>query len=150
MKCLIFETKEIQLFIEAEATRPLGILPELSMDDCTVFVNVVVVWLCVESGDTIKDANIMVDEIFEYHLMVKRKVVIVPFFHLSESASLDDEFNKNHISYVSSQLKKKKALEGKLGYGFHRSIVAKWMTFGHNISAAFRSSKYYQHKFLEK
>tara|TARA_R110002096_G_scaffold303580_1_gene498530 strand:+ start:211 stop:663 length:453 start_codon:yes stop_codon:yes gene_type:complete len=145
MKTLLFETKEIELLVESEATRPKGIAPDhLSSDDKKLFTNVVIAWLCIEDGDTIQDANIICNEIEKYAKMVSRKVVVVPFFHLSENASTNDEFNKGKISYISSQLKRKQLLSAKLGYGYHRSIIAKWMTFGHQVGVAFRSSKHHK------
>jgi hypothetical protein len=142
MKCLLFETKEIELRIESIATRPKNIEPESSLDDYRIFKNVIVVWLCIENEDTIKDANVMINEIVKYHEMVAKRVVITPFFHLSSNASINDDFNKKMIGYVSSYLNKMNILEGKLGYGFHRAIYGKWFTFGNNVSVAFRDSKF--------
>lgn len=142
MKCLIFETKEIEMLIESRATRPVGISPEPSVDDARVFKNIILVWLCIEKEDTIKDANSIIEEIVKYQKMVNRKVLVTPFFHLSSNASINDDFNKKMLSFVCAELNKKNILEGKLGYGFHRSIYGKWFTFGNNVSVAFRDSKY--------
>lgn len=142
MKALLFETQEIELSVKSEATRPSNIIPVGTEYDKCTFRNVIVAWICVEKNDSITDANRIVDEILKYHEMVQKKIVIVPFFHLSSDASIDDQFNKSKIDYLSKKLRDKKVLEGKLGYGFHRAIYSKWITFGHQVSTAFRDSKF--------
>jgi hypothetical protein len=142
MKTLLFETKEIILHIERNANRPVGINSSVTGDDSKTFKDIIVAWLCIEKDDNILDANNIITEIEKYHKMVAKKVIVIPFFHLSSNASLDENFNKAKIDYICKSLYIKKVLEGQLGYGFHRAIYSKWITFGHFISTAYRDSKF--------
>ena len=142
MKCLFFETREIEMPIQKTSNRPFDIRSENTPDDFKKFNDIIVAWICVERDDTNKDAELIFKEIKNYHNMIKKKILITPFIHLSNNVSLDHEFNKGIIDYIGAKLSEIGILAGILGYGFHRIIYGKWLTFGNEVSFAFRDSKH--------
>jgi len=142
MRCLLFTTEEISFKTGQPSDRPIGICSKPSPDDETVFQDVVVSFLCVEAGDTALDAQKMAEEIRKFSAdLVKRRVLLVPFAHLSNSLAKQPDLDIL-FEEVATSLDKCGLLKGRLGVGFHRSLLSRWETRKHKCSVAFRDSKH--------
>lgn len=142
MKILVFNTESLTITNKEKADRPDGITSTESESDDLTYKNIAAVFVCVENNDNSDDLDYIVKEIVRYHEMVKKNILLIPFFHLSSNASTDHNFNKKCLNYLHNKLKCLEILSGMLGYGYHRTIFAQWLTFGHQGSVAFRDSKF--------
>lgn len=142
MKILIFNTKEIKFVLGEKSNRPLGIEPHRTKDDGLTHFNVAICFVCVESGDTKQDVDVIVQEILKYYEMTNKKILLIPFAHLSSFGETNADKAKKSIEEVRVKIKDYGILAGVSGFGYHKSLIAKWMTFAHPGDVAFRDSKY--------
>lgn len=144
MKCLIFNTEEIDFTTGKKSNRPLNIKSSLKNDDFLTYYDISVVFVCVEADDDKMDINTIFDELMRYHAQVGRLFLIVPFVHLTSFPMLDSRMANEYLNILTDQLKQKGVLSGRIGFGYHRGFtVSFWTTvFPHPGSVAFRDSKY--------
>jgi hypothetical protein len=142
MRCLIFNTQEISWTNGEPSDRPAGIRPMRSNSDLSTFHMIAVAFLCIEADDDEMDASCIANELMQYSDMVGRKILIVPFVHLTSNPAKPEAATR-YIGLVSETLKKKQLLEATIGFGFHKALVAKWITISHKGSVAFRDSRYF-------
>lgn len=148
MKCLIFNTKEISFTKGESSGRPPGITPIPSDADYQTYYNIVVAFVCAEANDNNDDISTIANELLRYHNMVGKKILVVPFVHLSCNVAVQGGYQ--YIKQLSKILEEKCILEGILGFGYHRSLIAKWISLNHKGSVAFRDSKYKKYQNLNK
>lgn len=142
MKTIIFNTDEISFKLGPKSNRPNNINPVKSTDDFKKYDNVAVVFLCIEAIDQKDDASIMVNEILKYSSMVGRQILIVPFVHLTSHPASSDKAMEL-IQFISNELKSKGILEGTGSFGYHKSVIAKWVTLTHKGGdVVYRDSRY--------
>jgi hypothetical protein len=148
LRSLIFNTKEIHFIVGPESDRPEGIAPIRSEDDFVKHQDVAVAFLCVEEGDTEKDAFIIVTELLGYAKRLGRKILLVPFVHLT-STPAPKEISVPLIELISDKLRANDALSGTGGFGFRKALIARWVTLlrgprkgGVGGEVAYRDSRY--------
>lgn len=124
MKSIIFNTDEISFTVGSESDRPNNIHPFESNTDYKTFRKVAVAFLCVEDDDLELDAFAIVKEFLKYSRMVGRKILVIPFVHLT-SRPASPKRAVDFIRLVSKTLEERNVLEGTGGFGFHKSLIAK-------------------------
>ena len=143
MKCLIFNTKEISFNTGRPANKPQNVKAVPKENDSKAFKNVSVVFTCVENGDTPKDAEFLADEIRRFYNHTKMKILIIPFAHLSNNIPQKDfETVIRLIESINVKLNREKINSQILGFGYDRSIIAKWLTILHKGNVVFRDSSF--------
>lgn len=142
MRCLIFNTEEIEFAIGEPANRPEGVANILTDVDDLRYERVTLVLLCVEKSDSKRDASIVSSEIERYYDNHKFTILLVPFAHLSSNIETSSELALERIRSVSDTLRNKGIPEaGALSFGYDTAFVARWITILHKGNVAFRDSR---------
>jgi len=142
MRCLMFNTKEIEFERGDCANRPNGVISVPSDIDSSKFHSVTIVFICIEEGDNKGDSMIILDEIRKYYDDHKLPVLVVPFAHLSSNVECSSKVAYQHIKFISDKLMNENISEkGAIGFGYDRAFIAKWVTILHKGNVAFRDSR---------
>ncbi len=125
---------------ERVSTRPFGIREVLSKKNKGSFENALMVLTCVERDDDSKEIKEAVEEIRKTIQTIKstRKIVIVPFVHLSESIA-DPKKAIMVLQIVRSELISFNLDVDTISFGYHKGFELHFRGYGHPLAVAFRS-----------
>lgn len=141
MKTLLFHTNRILFKEQGISTRPQSISDHAECFGGQEFQDVAVAFVCVEKDDIWDDMSAISHEIEAYSKLIGRKVIIVPFAHLSSQIAGPSKA-KSLISQLYDSLSTLGVAAGRVGFGTHKSIsLANWTTYAHPGDVAFRDSR---------
>ena len=141
MKCLLFNSDEIIFLQSKKSSRPEGIQSFDDEEDNVLHRDVAVAFVCVVEDDTIRDVQRTAKSLCEYSDMVKRSVLLVPFAHL-DNCPAGNKQAKPLLVQLKNICRQRGILEASSSFGYHKSLIAKWVTLSHEGSVAFRDSRY--------
>ena len=125
---------------ERVSTRPFGIREVLLKKNKGSFENALMVLTCVERDDDSKEIKEAVEEIRKTIQAIKstRKIVIVPFVHLSESIA-DPKKAIMVLQTLRSELISFNLDVDTISFGYHKGFELHFRGYGHPLAVAFRS-----------
>jgi hypothetical protein len=142
LRALIFHTRSISILEGELSTRPIGIRKHSEQRQDLHLENVAAAFVCIEKGDRTPDSDVIRNEIVEYASRVNRKVLLIPFAHLSSTAAAPAKA-RSMLTKLSEQLSDRRLLAGAAGFGSHKVLkIADWVTKAHPGDVAFRDSRF--------
>lgn len=142
MKCILFSTERIEFRRGSPSNRPRSIVPESAAGETGVYSDLVVAFLCIEDNDTDVDAGALADDICAYGTQLGRRVLLVPFVHLTSQPCLSPERRAQLWRIIEAHLKLQNLLHARLADGYDRALIARWETKDHKCGVAFRDSRH--------
>lgn len=122
------------------STRPSGIRGELNPRISGSYSNILALFVCVEKGDSIKEVKELVGDIQRRidTVQIPRKLVIVPFVHLSSSIASPKEA-KGVLGSLHTELRALGVEVDAVSFGYHKEFELNFKAYGHPMAVAFRS-----------
>lgn len=139
MKLLIWHCSSLQSRDIRKSSRPRGIRELVGRPTTVKFTDVLVIFACVEKGDT---AETMVEggtEILRLSEQIGRhEVVVVPFAHLSSELMIDSEQAQALINVLAENLDRLGLKVTTSSFGYHKQFELHYVAKGYPGSVAFR------------
>ena len=122
------------------STRPVGIRETLKAKSKDEFRRALAVFSCVEKDDTVKEVTNAKEEVYKTMHSIKstRKIVIVPFVHLSENIAPPEKAIRL-LEELQSQLQSAKFDVHSISFGYHKTFELHFKGHGHPMAVAYRS-----------
>lgn len=139
MKLLMWHCSELKSRDIRRSTRPRGIRSLIGRPQTVKFANVLAAFVCVEEGDTAETTAAACEEILRLGRQIRRrKVVVVPFAHLSGNLMADSERAQELIALLGERLTEAGARVATNSFGYHKRFELHYVAKGHPGSVAFR------------
>jgi len=123
MRALILHVNKFKTKVNFPSNKPRGIIPEKIKKNEREMKNGLVVFFCVEEGDTQKHAEQLYDEIYKASNEIKTKnVVINPFVHLSKNIAKPHEAKKIY-EYLTKKVKNSELISKTSPFGYHKNLI---------------------------
>lgn len=122
------------------STRPFGIRKILKARSKGEFRNALAVFSCMEKEDTTNEIADAREEVCKLIRSIKttRKIVIVPFVHLSENVA-SPEAAMMLLEELRSQLQSAGFDVYMVSFGYHKTFELHFKGHGHPLAVAYRS-----------
>lgn len=140
LKLILWHAKFLDYKDKRASTRPKGISKVRNTRSKGNYSNALAVFTCVEMNDTDKEVLKAVESIRKTIDLIQstRKVVIVPFVHLSESIALPKDAKKI-LRALDSELRSSNLEVDTISFGYHKEFELHFRGYGHPLAIAFRS-----------
>jgi len=122
MRSLLLHANEFKTKINGKSNKPYGIVSEKTDVAWEKFNNGLVVFFCVENGDTEGQADQLYSEIIKTIDEVKtNNVMLSPFVHLSKNIA-GPEDSKKIYEYLLQKMSKTTINTSTSRFGYHKSL----------------------------
>ena len=123
MRCLILHANEFQTKVIAKSTLPKDISPEEKKSDVEDMKECIVIFFCVETGDSTEQINRLYKEILKTSDELKTvNLMIAPFVHLSKNIA-KPEIAKHLYEILLEKFKKTDFIVKSSHFGYHKSLL---------------------------
>jgi threonyl-tRNA synthetase len=123
MRSLILHVDKFATKLIEESKWPKGIIPEVKKSNKEEMKKCLVVFFCVENGDTKKQVEEMYKEILKTAEEVNtKKLLISPFVHLSKNIA-KPETAKNLYEFLMSKFIDSDFTVQSSHFGYHKSLL---------------------------
>jgi len=140
MKLLLWNCRDLKYKDKIPSDKPPDIAIVRGARRSGHFINVLLVFTCIEGMDSELEVDEAVQSIISTLNMVglRKEVVIIPFAHMSSSLA-DPRKAVSLISLMESQLKNREITVSTISFGYHKEFSLCYEGLGHPGSVAFRS-----------
>jgi len=123
-----------------KSTRPAGIRKVLKARSKGEFRNALAVFSCIEKDDSVTDVTDAKEEICKtmHSIRSAKRIVIVPFVHLSENIALAEKAIML-LGELHSQLQSAGFVTYSVSFGYHKTFELHFKGYGHPLAVAYRS-----------
>lgn len=124
MRALILHANKFKTRVTSKSNLPEGIISDESSRLSEKMENCVVVFFCVEKGDTIKQIDALYQEVCKTSDDFKtRNLMIAPFVHLSNNLPDDPMISKKLYEELVNKFDKKIFTVKTSQFGKHKSLL---------------------------
>ncbi|MEK7580384.1 MAG: threonyl-tRNA synthetase editing domain-containing protein [Patescibacteria group bacterium] len=123
MRALLLHVNKFQVKVVEESTRPQDIQPEKRHSDSEEMEQCLVVFFCIEEGDTEKQLKKLYEEILKTADEIQTKnLMIAPFVHLSKNIA-EPNVAKYFYENLMQRFKQTAFNLKSSHFGYHKSLL---------------------------